>query len=224
MMTSQSSRPDRIAAMYSVLYCFGAISIEKLRQVQIRRWISGLIIFMLLFGTIVAMPISTPILNPPLLKKYLSTIGFSINIEKGKMNEPIPQWLADRLGWRELAGEVGKVYHALSTEEQKNTVIVSTNYGEAGALELYGAEFGLPKVYATHNSYHLWGPPPDSIKTYIVVYANPTELANLFETVDEAGARICEDCSKPQQKVQIYLARNPKIIISKEWKKFKIFN
>jgi len=74
-----------------------------------------------------------------------------------------PHWL------RELAADVAQVYHAMPENERQNTVIISTNYGEAGALELYGPEFGLPTVFATHNSFHSWGPPPDSVRTYIGV-------------------------------------------------------
>jgi hypothetical protein len=37
-------------------------------------------------------------------------------------------------------------------------VILASNYGEAGALELLGT--GLPPVYSGHNGFWDWGPPP----------------------------------------------------------------
>jgi 4-amino-4-deoxy-L-arabinose transferase-like glycosyltransferase len=224
MVLSQSSRPDRIGAMYTLLFAAGAVAIEKIRRPAALHLVRVLMLVLLVGGAIVAAPVTTPILPPTALKAYLSAIGFSFSVERGKMNEPIPQWLADRLGWRELAVDVAHAYHSLPAEEQRNTVLVSTNYGEAGALELYGAEFGLPRVYATHNSYHLWGPPPDSVKTYIAVFVGRRDLESRFETVVEAGLHTCEDCTQPQRKIPIYVARGPKFSIAKEWESFKIYN
>jgi len=224
MVLSQSSRPDRIAAMYTVLFAGGAVAIDKLERPLMLRLVRAAMIVVVVGGAIVVAPVATPLLPPPALRNYLSAIGFSFSIERGKMNEPIPQWLADRLGWRELAVDVAQVYRSLPAEEQKNTVIVSTNYGEAGALELYGADFGLPRVYATHNSYHLWGPPPDSIKTYIGVFVDGADLAKRFESVVEAAVHTCDDCTRPQRRIPIYVARGPKFSISKEWPKFKIYD
>ena len=224
MIVSQSSRPDRIGAMYTFLIAAGAVAIGNHQRSATLRVIRGAMIAALAGGAVVFAPVTTPVLSPPVLKHYLSAIGFSFNVERGKMNEPIPQWLADRLGWRELAMDVAQVYHALPVEEKRNTVLVSTNYGEAGALELYGAEFDLPRVYATHNSYHLWGPPPDSIRTYIGVFVDRGDLANRFESVVEAAIHTCEECTRPQRRVPIYVARGPRFSISKEWEKFKIYN
>lgn len=224
MIVSQSSRPDRIGAMYTGLFAAGAVAIERLNRSGTWRHVSVAMITMLVVGAMVAAPIATPLLPPPVLKKYLSAIGFSVSLERGKMNEAIPQWLADRLGWRELAFDVAQVYHSLPAEEQRNTVLVSTNYGEAGALELYGVEFGLPAVHATHNSYQLWGPPSDSIKTYIAVAVGRGDLEDKFERVVEAAVHTCEECTTPQQRVPIYVARGPMFSITKEWAKFRIYD
>jgi hypothetical protein len=59
------------------------------------------------------------------------------------MGEPISQWLADRIGWREMASEVAKVYKSLPAKEKQNAVIISSNYGHAGALELYGPDLNF---------------------------------------------------------------------------------
>ncbi|HMK38705.1 MAG TPA: glycosyltransferase family 39 protein [Bacteroidota bacterium] len=224
MIAGRSSRPDRIAAMYAVLFAGGAVALGKIAHRPSLRILPALMIVLLACGAIVVAPVFTPVLSPPDLKRYLATIGFSPALEKGKMNEPIPQWLADRLGWHELAADVAAVYHSLPDGEQRNTVIVSTNYGEAGALELYGAEFRLPRVYATHNSYFLWGPPPDSVRTYIAVFVDRNDLANRFESVVEAAVHTCGECTRPQRSIPIYVARGPRFSITKEWANFRIYD
>lgn len=224
MVLSQSSRPDRIGAMYTALFAGGAVAIEKLKRPIVKRSVVGTAIAVLVCGIVLIAPVVTPLLPPASLKNYLSAIGFSYNVERGKMNEPIPQWLADRLGWRELASDVARVYHSLPLEEQRNTIIVSTNYGEAGALELFGPGFGLPPVFATHNSYYLWGPPSHSVKTYVAVFVNRRDLERRFESVVEAAVHTCEECTRPQRMIPIYVARNPRFSIEKEWTRFKIYD
>lgn len=224
MVLSGSSRPDRITAMYTVLVAAGGVAVGKIKRSSMQRSVVVLMVVMLVVGTVVSAPIFTPLLPPPVLKQYLSALGLSFDIEIGKKNEPVPQWLADRLGWRELAADVARVYHALPEAEQRNAIIVSTNYGEAGALELYGPEFGLPGVFATHNSYYLWGPPSDSVKTYIGVFLERRDLESKFETVIEAGVHTCEDCTRPQRRIPIYIARGPRFSVTAEWPKFKIYD
>ena len=180
--------------------------------------------FLLLAGTALALPLFTPLLSPRTTAGYVAASGISLSIEVGKTRQQLPQWLGDRLGWHELAERVGDVYHALPAEEQRNAVIISTNYAGAGACELYGEEFGLPPVYATHNSYHQWGPPADTIQTYIGVMVNRRDLEGKFDSVTEEGVQECELCSSPQQRIPIYVARGPRFSISKEWPGFRIYN
>jgi 4-amino-4-deoxy-L-arabinose transferase-like glycosyltransferase len=156
MVVGGSSRPDRIGAMYTALFAAGAVAIERLARPSVRRLAVATTVVLLAVGGAVLAPVFTPLLPPSVLARYLFALGLPLDLEIGKTNEPVPQWLADRLGWHELASDVARVFRGLPVEEQRSAVIVSTNYGEAGALELFGPEFGLPPVFASHNSYHSW--------------------------------------------------------------------
>jgi 4-amino-4-deoxy-L-arabinose transferase-like glycosyltransferase len=224
LTVSQSSRPDRIAAIYPILFCAGGIAVEKYSQRVKFRIPEKAVLFLLIIGTIVTTPIAVPFLEPEREAAYLSSIGYKMSIESGKRNDMLPQWIADRLGWKEFAKDVSMVYMSLPPELRQNTVIVSSNYGEAGALELYAKDYPLPKVYATHNSFHSWGPPSDSVKTYIAVFVDRKDLEQRFERVVDAKIFRCEYCSRPQQSIPIYIARNPNFSIEKEWKNFKIYD
>ena len=76
---------------------------------------------------------------------------------------------AEMVGWEDLADQTAAVYQALPADEQATAVIFTANYGEAGALELYGRERGLPRVYSGHNSYADWGRPPDNALPVIII-------------------------------------------------------
>jgi hypothetical protein len=73
---------------------------------------------------------------------------------------------AEQVGWPEYVATVEGVVDGLTPEERAKAVIVTSNYGEAAALELLGSD--LPPVYSGHNGYWDWGPPPDE-RTFAVV-------------------------------------------------------
>ena len=65
---------------------------------------------------------------------------------------------AEQIGWPQLVAQVRQVVAALPAQERAHAVILTNNYGEAGALTLLGK--GLPPVYSGHNGFWYWGPPP----------------------------------------------------------------
>lgn len=83
---------------------------------------------------------------------------------------PIPEIYGDvgeQVGWPELVAEVREAVDGLSVAERAESVILTTNYGQAGALQLLGED--LPPVVSGHNSYWDWGPPQDGSAIAIVV-------------------------------------------------------
>jgi hypothetical protein len=176
---------------------------------------------LLIIGAVILSPIFCPLMPPKQLKQHIARLGVNIEIEEGKRGEPVPQWLADRIGWKEMAEAVARVYHSLPPEEQRNTVIVSDSYGSAGALELYSKESGLPPVFGTHNSFHSWGPPSDTVKTYIGVDIDAEGARSLFESMDRPSVFYCPDCTRPQREVPIYVMRNPLISVEEKWPEFR---
>jgi hypothetical protein len=224
ILAGHSSRPDRIASIYTFFMASGAVAIEQYLKSSWKRVIRISMAGLMITGGVFLAPAFCPILPPQTLKPYLAEMGLQFDIEEGKKGEPIPQWLADRIGWRELAADVAQVYHAMPEKEKQNAVIISTNYGEAGALELYGPEFGLPAVFATHNSFHSWGPPSDTVQIYIGVMIDIDDVRPRFDSVHEAKVFLCPDCTRPQQNIPIYILRGPEFSMKKEWQNFKNYH
>jgi 4-amino-4-deoxy-L-arabinose transferase-like glycosyltransferase len=217
MVSGRSSRPDRIASIYLFFIAYGSVAIELYLKKGWQRVVQVAMAILMIAAGIVLSPIFCPVMQPAQLKQHIASLGLKIEIEEGKKGEPIPQWLADRIGWEEMAAEVSKVYHSLPEAEQCNCVVVSDSYGAAGAFELYSKEFGLPPVYCTHNSFHSWGPPSDSVKTYIGFQIDSDAARELFDSVEIASTSYCPDCTRPQREVPIFILRGPRISVEKEW-------
>ncbi len=90
----------------------------------------------------------------------------------------------EEIGWPELVETVAKIYAALPAEDRAQTGILTGNYGEAGAINLYGPAYGLPEAISGVNSYWLRGygdPPPQAV---IVLDG---QRSSAFETCELAG-------------------------------------
>jgi 4-amino-4-deoxy-L-arabinose transferase-like glycosyltransferase len=93
----------------------------------------------------------------------------------------------EQIGWPELVATVAEIYAALPADERSGTAILTGNYGEAGAVDLYGPAAGLPAAISGVNSYWARGygdPPP---RTLIVLGFRRDAAERLFETCDLAG-------------------------------------
>lgn len=121
----------------------------------------------------------------------------------------------EQLNWPELVEAVAEVYNGLPAEERARTGIYAGNYGEAGALNIYGPRFGLPPAISTINSYWLWGPgeiPPEQVIVLgmwvewtepmfsgcriVAPIPNPLGIEN-EETSDYQGILLCSGIKYP---------------------------
>ncbi|MHB8960460.1 MAG: glycosyltransferase family 39 protein [Candidatus Limnocylindrales bacterium] len=74
---------------------------------------------------------------------------------------------AEQVGWHTLARDVDGVVATLPAQRRATAIVLTANYGEAGAVALLGSS-GLP-VYSGHNSLWTWGPPPPDADTVVLV-------------------------------------------------------
>jgi hypothetical protein len=72
----------------------------------------------------------------------------------------------DEIGWPEFVQTVAKIRDSLPEAERAYTAVLSANYGEAGAINLFGPQYGLPPAISGGNSFwaHGYGdPPPETV-------------------------------------------------------------
>jgi hypothetical protein len=88
----------------------------------------------------VSIPFYLPVLPPETYIHYAELLNLGqAKIETHAMGK-LPQLFADRFGWPEMAQTAAQVYHSLSPEEQSKAAIFAENYGQAGAIDLYGPD------------------------------------------------------------------------------------
>lgn len=168
-------KPYYLAGLYPVLLAAGALPlVHWVRAGNVSRRRSVLGVALGLSGLVSA------VLMLPLVPvgDLATTPIVTVNYDAG-----------ETVGWPALVRTVSGVYDALPPAEQERTIVLTRNYGQAGAVARYASEYKVPQSYSGHNSYADWGPPPESAATAIVIgYDRPT-LEQWFGSV-AAGAKV----------------------------------
>jgi len=136
----------------------------------------------------------------------------------------LPQHYADEFGWEEMVAATARIYHSLTPEEQSKTAIFAGNYGEAGAIDFFGAKYGLPKAISGAQSYFLWGPRNYTGEIMIVLGSrSPNKLRRSFEQVTLA-ATLDTPYSMGYEHLPILLCRGLKGDLRTFWPRLKIWD
>ena len=133
---------------------------------------------------------------------------------------------AEQIGWPELVQTVAEISASLPPAERARTAILTANYGEAGAIDLYGPAHGLPPVISGVNSYWRRGygdPPP---QTLVVLGFRPEAVGRFFETCDLAGRitnRHGVQNEETRDHPQVFLCRGPRRPWPELWDELRSF-
>jgi hypothetical protein len=95
--------------------------------------------------------------------------------------------LREEIGWKELVAEVARIRDSLTPAERAHLGVFTGNYGETGAIDLYGPLYGLPQAISVTNAAWLRGygdPPPQTI---IVLGRTRAEANDMFQSCRLAG-------------------------------------
>jgi hypothetical protein len=208
-------KPYYSGAAYTFLLAAGCVPAE--RWLAARRPLGGRIrpatvtAGGMLLSAAVVLPVALPILPAAALRTVpLQKINYD---------------LAESIAWPKQVALVARVYDALPLAQRRLTTILTGNYGEAGAIERYRADFGLPGAYSGANNFWLWGPPPARDSAAIAVNTDPALLRREFRHVrlvatfwNGLGVSDDEDC------VQIFVATGLRSSWAKAWPAFKDYS
>jgi hypothetical protein len=212
ILLAVSGRPYYLAPAYPILLAGGGLAVERLHAAWLRPACAGL----LAAGGVLTAPTMLPCLPPETYLRYAAALHIEQpRIETHRLG-PLPQLFADRFGWPEMAAEVARVYHALPPEERERAAIFGQNYGQAGAIDLFGPKLGLPKALSGHLTYHYWGPRRYTGDVVIVMDDDRETLERHFEQVELAGA-VRHPYSMPYQHFDVFVCRRMRRPLAEVW-------
>lgn len=161
-------------------------------------------------------PLAIPVLTPETYIQYTTALDLDPPpIETHKLG-PLPQIFADQFGWEEMAATVARVYNNLPPEVRPKTAIFGQNYGQAGAIDLFGPKYGLPPAISGHQSYFLWGPRGYTGENMIVMQGRQQDLERYYASVEKV-ASVYHPYSMPYEHFDVFYCRGLKRPLNEIW-------
>ena len=210
-----------LAPAYPMLFAAGAVVFERFTEPKNHSWLKpAYLVALLVTGALLAPFGYFPILPIETYVRYAGAVHFEPpRIETHRMG-PLPQIYADMYGWKEMAEAVAEAYDKLSPEDRQRCAIFGQNYGQAGAIDFFGARMGLPNAISGHQSYYYWGPRSYTGECMIVMDDSPAKLSTEFDSWEKI-ATVYHPYSMPYQHFDVYLCRGLHLPLAQLWPRLK---
>ena len=130
----------------------------------------------------------------------------------------IKQATSDQIGWPTYVAQIADVHRSLPPDEAARAVILTANYGEAGALDRFGDPYDLPAVVSGHNELWSRGQPPEGSDVVVAVGYSPEWLDADFGSC-EVAAQLDNGVGIPneEQGLPILVCRDPNRTWAELW-------
>ena len=88
----------------------------------------------------------------------------------------------ETVGWPRFVQTVSGAWRQIPAAERRDAAIFTSNYGEAGAIDLLGRARRLPRAYSGHNGFSEWGiPPATDYHALLIGFNDAADAAPYFD-------------------------------------------
>jgi hypothetical protein len=225
LMMALHAKDYYLVPAYPVFFAAGAVAwFAWAKRIRWRNALIGAYAVVVVVGLVLFFPMSVPVLRPQQWLAYTEKLHFRPKDSENHAETLLPQFFADRFGWQDLADQVAGIYNALPPQERAKTGILVGNYGQAGAIDILGAKYGLPPAISGHQSYWIWGPRGYTGEEMIILSdATPDAMNTAYDSCTIAGERN-GIYAMPWERGHIYLCRGRKKTYQESWKEFKHYH
>jgi hypothetical protein len=210
-----------LAELFLPLLAAGAVFVEeKLAGIRWERgWQGAAMVYLLVIG-VITLPLCLPIL--PVTQMEVFAGHFKVLYQP--MREfnyawAYPMLLTGRVETDKLVPAVAGVYNGLPAEERASAGIYTDGYPDAGAIDLFGPQYGLPHAVSGSLTYYLWGP-GYSWDVMILVTSQTNTLSVFFDKCELKGV-ISYRYDDPIHSSHIFVCRMPKVPAEVIWSSLK---
>jgi hypothetical protein len=213
-----------LAPIYPMLLAAGGVFWEAIIGVHPRmRWIKvALPAAVFAFG-VIAIPLDVPVLPVDKIVPYMEALGVKMSRTEVQDRGPLPQHFGDEFGWEEMVAATAEVYYSLPAEERAKTGILAGTYGDAGAIDFFGARYGLPKSISPHQNYYYWGPRQYTGESLILLHYDLAEAQHGCQSV-QTGPTLNHRYAMQEEHYTILVCRGANKPLGEAWPLLKVWN
>ena len=186
--------------VYPILFGFGAVRLERLTAKRLS-FLRYVMVAGSVLGGYAFIMTGLPVMPPQQLAEHYANTGLARKAGALRWEDlkdhPLPQDFADMLSWKEMTRKVAAAYATLDAREKSQTLLFCDNYGQAGAVNYYGPQYGLPPAYSANASFIYWMPEDYyQYNTLLLVTDDQQEMEHPF-IHEFASARLMDSVTNP---------------------------
>lgn len=132
---------------------------------------------------IALVPFNLPLLSPRDTIAYNNLLGISRLIQFDNAANGFLH--GGRLGWEEMTKVVADAYHSLPDAKRRECKIFCMHYFEAGSIDYYSEEYGIPEPISGHLGFYEWGNDGYNGGPIIMVGMKHTLTSQMMELFEE---------------------------------------
>lgn len=216
-----------LAPVYPMLLAAGACVIERwidgARDAAPRRgWLKAAMLLVLVANGLYLAPVVVPVMAPEDFIAYTKYLPFKLPVmEHAHARVALPQWYSDQFGWHEIVDETALAWNRIPAAQRADCGIFAQDYGQAGAIDLFGPGLGLPHALSGDRTYFLWGPGNYSGDCMVVLDDDKETLEKLWSNVQFVGTSAPNPWALEQQ-IAVHICTGKKFASWQEfWPKVK---
>lgn len=214
-----------LSPIYPLLFAAGAVALEqwvsRWKRIGARRTVEAVAVLVLAVPMALLLPMFVPLLPVESYLVFQAKSPFKIQpTERAHALAKLPHYYAWDFGWPTMVNTVAKAWDSLPPEERAHAIIFAENFGEAGAIDLFGPKYGLPNAYSGHQNNWYWGPPPFEPQTYIIVGSDVDGESKHFADV-QVFAELNNPLGAVWENGPVLICRKPNFHLHELWPMLK---
>ncbi len=145
-----------------IVMAAGLIALSRVKRPRLRSVLMGAVVVASLIDAVVLAKITIP--TTPADRMHATGLDILSTDD------------ASTVGWVSITQQMTSIYDALPVSERNTTVIVSSDYGVTGALQIYGNAKSLPDSYSPQLSDFYWLPAHLDATDVLMVGYTPSDI------------------------------------------------
>lgn len=223
LMYALHAKDYLVTPVYPIMLAAGAVAWERwFVSAWSRRMATAYIVAACALSAMM-LPSVVPILQIDAYARYYQVVALHRTEAEHNSHAGVPDYYSSCFGWKERAEAVARYYNALPAGERQKTAIFGNFYGQAGAIDHFGPELGLPKAIGSHHSYWYWGPRSYTGESVIVLDGDLESLQRHCGSVTlVADPKV--QWEPPDWEKPIYHCRNLDSNLTENWGIYRHFD
>jgi hypothetical protein len=229
LLTSGNPKPSYLAPAFPMLFASGALVLDQLTgrvlRKSLRYFVRGVIVALVLAGGIAIAPLALPVLPVETYIDYAAALDTAPSTEERHEVGELGQFFADMHGWEEIVATVARVYEDVQPEDDRTDsgqwAVLAGNYGNAGAIDFLGKEYGLPPAISGHNNYWLWGPGDPPPQNLIILGGRVEDHEDMCGKAWQADTIQCGYCMPYENNRPVIVCKDLQVDPVKWWSEMK---